>query len=101
MKNLMKLILATGLAVALNSTGMGSAGTHPAFGPLSSKPQSSNAGRWEERTLRLPLAGQAKVSATLGRADGGYRVEAHRTLEVRNPIRALRADFGREGVRVV
>ncbi len=100
MKNLMKLILAIGLAVTLNSTGAGSAGARPAFGPPSSKPQSSNAQRSEDRPVGLPVAGQAEVSATLGHEDVRYRVEAHGVLEVRNPIQALRADFVREGIRV-
>ena len=100
MKNLLTLALAIGLAVTSNSIGVWTAGTRPASGPTLSKPESSNAERAQDRPAGLPTDGQAAVSAMLGREDMRYRVEGQGTLEVRNPIQAMRADFAREGIRV-
>jgi len=47
------------------------------------------------------MTAQAVVSATLGRSDARYRVEAvHDGLRAQNPVQALRTDFTRHGMQV-
>jgi trimeric autotransporter adhesin len=98
MKDWARLIIAVSVALSLSSIGGGSAVARPSFASLSSKLQSNSAA--EEASVRLPVDGEAAVSAALGRDDAHYRVEQNGGLQARNPVQALRTDFAREGIRV-